>query len=447
MKQVELRLIPAPGQPPEFLAVVELVQKHTVPDQWEHLPAVVVLEGYTRDVWASDTSTKWITWQVESVDGRNKLPGFVKFLRDRQKTCYGRVLGESSSDDAFVWVISHKQMSSSTVNCRIASIGSIPNCPLNVQEAIASQPQRAVEALSKSSLPTNPDASKTSSSSSRGTATSTVTNQPTTTTTTTKKKKFGLLGNLVGAQKRTNTQMEIAASILPKKSAASASTTIPPPPSSTDTMTTDNEVWTGTTSAPTNTTTTTTTTGTKTAGQVLADFRQEMEQEMLDFDISSEPCLKVKIDLAGKLRLMTDDEKQTGKVTMEILKYIVYEQAEEVNEEWIAHREPSEFMDEVVITIYKEGEAPPEVLEDINKAELPDEVRGQQRAIQEQMQKAEQIKAQKLRVEQTRLAMQMKKGQQQDEEDEDFAALNTQKRDRRTIEDFEREAKRRRGEE
>jgi hypothetical protein len=172
-----------------------------------------------------------------------------------------------------------------------------------------------------------------------------------------------------------------------------------------------------------------------------------MEQEMLDFDISSEPCLKVKIDLAGKLRLMTDDEKQTGKVTMEILKYIVYEQAEEVNEEWIAHREPSEFMDEVVITIYKEGEAPPEVLEDINKAELPDEVRGQQRAIQEQMQKAEQIKAQKLRVEQTRLAMQMKKGQQKDEEDEDFAALNTQKRDRRTIEDFEREAKRRRGEE
>jgi hypothetical protein len=241
--------------------------------------------------------------------------------------------------------------------------------------------------------------------------------------------------------------MEIAASILPKKSAASASTTIPPPPSSTDTMTTDNEVWTGTTSAPTNTTTTPTTIGTKTAGQVLADFRQEMEQEMLDFDISSEPCLKVKIDLAGKLRLMTDDEKQTGKVTMEILKYIVYEQAEEVNEEWIAHREPSEFMDEVVITIYKEGEAPPEVLEDINKAELPDEVRGQQRAIQEQMQKAEQIKAQKLRVEQTRLAMQMKKGQQKDEEDEDFAALNTQKRDRRTIEDFEREAKRRRGEE
>jgi type IV secretory pathway VirB10-like protein len=147
-------------------------------------------------------------------------------------------------------------------------------------------------------------------------------------------------------------------------------------------------------------------------------------------------------------------------VTMEVMKYIVYEQAEEVNEEWIAHKEPSEFMDEVVIVIYKEGEAPPEVLEDVNKAELPDEIRGQQQALQQQRQKAEQIRAQRLRMEQTKLAnMQHNKmttnnsggdgddnQDAQDDEEEDFAALNTQKRDRRTIEDFEREAKRRKGE-
>jgi hypothetical protein len=108
MKQVELRLIPAPGQKPEFLAIVELVHKQNVPDLWEHLPTVVVLEGYTRDAWASDTSTQWTTWQVESVDGRNKLPGFVKFLRDRQKTCFGRIVPSSCSDHhqpQQVWVI------------------------------------------------------------------------------------------------------------------------------------------------------------------------------------------------------------------------------------------------------------------------------------------------------------------------------------------------------
>ena len=77
---------------------------------------------------------------------------------------------------------------------------------------------------------------------------------------------------------------------------------------------------------------------------------------------------------------------------MEILKYIVYEQAEEVNDEWIAHKEPSEFMDEATIAIYKEGEAPPEVLEDMNKADLPDEIKGQQRAIQQEQQTQERPK-------------------------------------------------------
>lgn len=412
MKEVELQLIPAPGQKPEFLAKVELVHKQNIPELWQQLPSVVVLEGYTRDSWASDTATKWTTWQVESVDGRNKLPGFVKYLRDRQKTCFGRV-GDR------VWVISHKQMSSSTLNCRITSISSIPKCPLKPQQApskpVAPQPAKQ-EAAKPTTMPTTTPAAAANS-------------KP-------KKKGFGLLGNLVGAQKRTNTQMEIAATAIPKKSSVA--------PNQEGAATTEaGEGGSGDSSQAS-------TAGTKTAGQVLADFRQEMEQEMLDFDISSEPCLKVKIDVAAKLRTMSDEEKQTGKVSMEILKYIVYEQAEEVNEEWIAYREPSEFMDEATIAIYKEGEAPAEVLEDINKAELPDEVRGQQRAIQEQRQKAEQIRAQKLRMEQTKLAMQLKKKNEQqggEEDDDDFAALNTQKRDRRTIEDYEREAKRRRGDE
>jgi hypothetical protein len=41
------------------------------------------------------------------------------------------------------------------------------------------------------------------------------------------------------------------------------------------------------------------------------------------------------------------------------------------------------FMDDVVILVYKEGAAPDDVLEELNQGELPEEVRGQQRAIQE----------------------------------------------------------------
>ena len=122
---------------------------------------------------------------------------------------------------------------------------------------------------------------------------------------------------------------------------------------------------------------------------------------------------------------------------MEILKFVVYEQAEEVNEEWIAHKEPSEFMDEAVIAIYKEGEAPPEVLEEINKGELPDEVRGQQRALSEQLSKQQQQKASKNDVALQRQAL--ARGNADDDEDDDIAALNVVKRDRRTIEEIQRE--------
>jgi hypothetical protein len=160
-----------------------------------------------------------------------------------------------------------------------------------------------------------------------------------------------------------------------------------------------------------------------------------MEQEMLDFDASDEPLLKVPLDVASKLRTMSESEQQSGRVTMEILKYIVYEQAEEVNENWIACKEASEFLDETVIQIYKEGEAPPEVLEDMNKAEVPDEVRGQQQAIQQQRQKMELQRAQKDADLKQKAAL---RGEQNGADDEeDFAVLNTKKRDRRTIEEIQ----------
>ena len=173
----------------------------------------------------------------------------------------------------------------------------------------------------------------------------------------------------------------------------------------------------------------------KTAGQVLAEFRQEMEQLMLDFDLSNDPVLEVPLNLSSKLRLLTVQDQQAGRVTMEVLKYIVYEQAEEVNEEWIAYKEPSGFMDECMIRIYKEGEAPPEVLEEINKGDLPDEIRGQQRALVEQQKKAQELKAMK----QTQALQKQALQKEAQADEDDLAVLNQNKRDRRTIEEIQLE--------
>ena len=150
---------------------------------------------------------------------------------------------------------------------------------------------------------------------------------------------------------------------------------------------------------------------------------------MLDFDIAPDVCLKVEIDVAGKVKQTIEEEQ--SRMTLDALKFIVYEAAEEVNEEWVAYREPSEFLDEVTIAIYKEGEAPPEVLEDMNSAELPDEVRGQQRAIQQERQRQEQLKAAKQDKSIQKEAL------KHVEEEDDFAALNQNKRDRRTLEEYE----------
>ena len=165
---------------------------------------------------------------------------------------------------------------------------------------------------------------------------------------------------------------------------------------------------------------------------------------------------------------------------------MVYEAAEEANEEWVAIKESSEFIDEYTIVIYKEGFAPQDVLDELNQGELPMEIIGQQRAIAEERkrQQIQQEKNDKMKKEQQIHEQQKKKNkkkqqqQQQnnriqpeqqhsndqfndifvssnmdlhpndneedeDEEDEDdIAVLNTKKRDRRTMEDYQRDKQR-----
>lgn len=433
--QVELRLVPTPGSKPEFLALTRLFSTNaatnntTVPSYWNEIDKLIVLEGYTRDSWSFDTSTKWISFKVESVDGKNKLPGFINYLRQRQKSAFGRY------SNGMIFVVPYKQMSSSTLQCRIAAISSIPKCPIRPKSSSVTTSARQPEQQPSASAST----------------TSTEGTDPTNNNQNTSKKKkgFGLLGNLVGAQKRTNQQVETS---VIKKKKVPPSSAIKPSNAGGGGSVGSGGGDTGTNNGPTAASSTSEQqqdVELKTAGQILAEFRQEMEQEMLDFDISPESVLKVKIDVSSKLRQMSEEEQQTGRVTVDILKYIVYEQAEEVNEEWVAYKEPSEFMDEVTVAIYKEGQAPDDVMEEMNKAELPDEIKGQQRAIQEQQSKVQAQRDQKATEEKIKAALAKRGIPYTTKKDAGnngnngndtgtISALNTNKRDRRTIEEIQR---------
>ena len=90
-------------------------------------------------------------------------------------------------------------------------------------------------------------------------------------------------------------------------------------------------------------------------------------------------------------------------------------------------------MDECVIVVYKEGHAPEEVLEELNRVEVPDEVRGQQKAVQDARQRKAASQEAKLDKERFSQAVQQEKA------DEDMEALNVGGRDRRSIEEIQRD--------
>lgn len=397
-------LVPEPGKPPQALATVTVVDPSpAVSKVWNEVVAhskTVVLEGYTRDGWAwkpGGGANALMPMVVQSVDGKKKLPGFVKYLKDRQKCAYGRFLLDGTTG---MWVVSYVQKPTGNedrMECRIGvDLTKIPGCTLS-----AAPPGGAAAKAKVASPPVPPPAAASTS----------------------KRAGSGLLGKLVGAQKKTNQHVLESVAITQQQQQQQA---------------------------PKTTTTAQSSSGggaslvagepvveTKTAQQVLSDFRADMEQKMLDFDISAESELKVPISLAQYTAGMTDADK--AKVTMEILKYMVYEAAEEVNEEWIAHKEPSEFMDEIVVAVYKEGAAPLEVLEDINKGEMTEEMRAQQLALQGERMRQMSAVERKRAVEMESSAHLQYAAE---EDTEEVAALNTKKRDRRTIEDYEREKKR-----
>lgn len=318
----------------------------------------------------------------QSTDERNKLPGFVDYLKQRQKSAYGRFGSRG------LFIISYIQSSKQgdCLECRITlDFSDLPNCHLQPLQNSSSQPVVA-----------HPPSSATRTAGGG--------------------KKTGLLGKLVSGAQRTQ-QCVVAAANLHHKSASSSESRLP----------------TGSAVLSTADVNQPAASSSRTAQQVLAEFRETMQQRMLDFELAAEESTKVELSLP-KYTVGLDLDNKAG-VTMDVLKYMVYEAAEETNEEWIAFKEPSEFMDECFITIYKEGAAPPAVLDEVNKAELPDEVRGQERALAQERQR----QLERQRLQQQRMTMEQAHKRHVSEEADELEILNTQKRDRRTIEDYERE--------
>ena len=434
-------LVPQPGAKPEFLATLQVVDPSPVVTKiWmsPELPIELVLDGYTRDGWAwKPNTTAFQSLIVESIDGRNKLPGFVSYLQQRQKASYGRFGSKG------IWVISYVQQkqqqqqqdnnNKNRIECRLSlDVTQIPDCNLKPRAAsVVPQKQQQQQ-------PVRPIVSQT-----------------------VRKKGGGLLGKLVGAQKRTNQHvMEASMGVVDKNSQYAATTS-----TRTVNVNSDDSAIAEAESGEASVAATATAIaagggGTKTSMQIMNEFRQAMESKMLDFDIAPDQELRVPLSLSEYTAQLTQEEDKS-KVTMEILKYMVYEAAEEVNEEWIAHKEPSEFMDEAVICIYKEGAAPSHVLEEINIGEMPEEVKGQQRAIQEermkQMNQAEQKKANELLNQAHNWKNNTNntnsnggggggeddENNNDDDDDGGMAALNQNKRDRRTVADYERDKQKR----
>lgn len=390
-KQLQLYLMPPnPGAKPDFLATLEGTAKSPIPSD---LPDKMILENYTRDPWAwKPNPSTWQAFTTTSVDGRNKLPGFLKYLKERTKSAFGRF-----ADKECILVISYIQKKPAagadvvadptalTMECRVSwDIGSIVGCPMKPPPP---KPVPQVLAAVKPKAAAVPAPAKP------------------------KRKGGGFLGSLVSSQKRTNAHVEKA--IGKKPNAAGG----------------DGGDGSSSGAGASNR---------KTAQQVMAEFRQTMEEKMLDFDLSSEPVLKVPINVSAQQRELSTIEDK-ARITMEILKYMVYESVEEVNETWVAYKEPSEFMDETTIAVYKEGQAPPEVLEEINRGELPDEIRGQQQAMQAAQQKQAEMRENSKAQELTRKAL----AERAAEDDDEGALLNQNKRDRRTIEEIQQDAAKR----
>jgi hypothetical protein len=355
-----------------FLATVQPI----LSSEAEDLPFEITINRYSRESWSlkQTNSSTWKTGWFKSIDEKKNINGFLKFLKERKKAAYAKF--ESPLHDektgqicSALFVVPFDQptnhQSTKDENTFFAQY-----C-LDDKLLKATSVNQAPKPTTKPNLQSDRRSDVIQANSYSSTASK------------------GLLGNLIGAQRKTN--QHLAQAVRKRQD--------------TDELT-----------------------DSLTSTQIISRFREKVERTLRDFENSNQTEIKIPISLAELTREITSiEEKQ--KVTISVLKYIVYEQVEEINEEWVATKESSGFMDESNVVVYKAGFVPPEVLEDINKGEQTDEAIQQQRFLREALSKEENRKA-KLIEEQNRKKLASEKIQ--------VAVLNTNKRDRRTIEEIQK---------
>jgi len=360
----------------------------------EHLPYEADLTGYTRDPAVAappPASPHWREIHLRSTDGRGKLAGFKRYLADRKKAAVGPFSGEGGEGSGLI-VVPHagQPADAEAVFVRFAT-------DAKAAQAEAAEHRRRRKLAEQQKRQQHQQEMQRRQAAAAPPVPAVAPKRP--------GKAPGILGKLMGAQRRTAAHLQR----VPLK----AKTTGGAPG--------DADV------------------GAE-AQRIIGNFRDEMLGKMEAFrDDPGTFALKVPFSVAAASKgSRVDASLLMNRVTMDVLKYMVYESAEEVGEDkWVASKEAGEFLDEMVVAVYKEGHVPPEVLEDMNQGDLPEEVKAAQRAAAEAA----------LRDQTKKVAADTQRAVQGKPVAEDLTSLNVNKRDRTTIEDhqLEKENKRQRG--
>ncbi|KAL7462733.1 hypothetical protein ACHAXS_003106 [Conticribra weissflogii] len=396
MNETTILLSPSPGDPnatPDFLATIEpltLLPRNpfvqSAKDDYFSsstltLPFEIVLDGYTREPWSSgklppsenydagDGNHPWKCGYLRSTDGRNRLPGFFQYLRSRKKAALAKF--EPSPLDGMAFSNdSGGNAASGNFKALLVVPFDPPPVPDNMKlpdgvdsnqlifvkylgderlilkkkreksaeeqkHKLMQVQQQQQEQQKKLMMQHNPQQQaqmqqqKKMQQNSQQQQQKQQQQQSST-------KKGGLLGSLLGAQRRTENHLHM---VRTKKSSASNPSADPLSSESPETG----------------------------AAGAISSFRTKVSDQLQRFqDDPTSFVERVRISLPELVRGVPVEDME--KVTMDVFKYVVHEQVEEVGmDRWVAAKEPGAFLDECVICVYKEGHCPKEVLEEINK--------------------------------------------------------------------------------
>jgi len=378
-------------------------------DHSENLPPSLRLDSYTRAPYSRPPPKptpslphEWHTLWLRSTDGRGKLPGFLGFLKGRKKSALGRFESPVMDEDTggvveAVFVVPYDQPrvpqgeegegKGDLVFVRYCLDGR------GLKEEVAVAP-----VVGKSQRGMQPPRQRNTST-------------PNTSTNSTNGTKPKKKSSTPAPQKGLFSRMVLSATLKQKNTPHSTHPRHRPGP----------------TPSPT--------TPTHTAGHIISQIRTLLQTSLTTFLQSpTETSIKIPVSLAAHTKDLSDEEKE--KVGMEVVKFLVSEQVDEIGEEegWVSMREPGEFADEAVFAVYKKGAVPVDIMEDMMKGDMPDEAKNEARAQQEAKTRENERKARKEANSNLRAAM-----RNQAHAGEHTKSLNHSKRDRRSIEDIQRD--------